>query len=991
MKTQLLLLLLALLALLHTGVAVAKAARGAAASYYQATSFSNAALASPNTTTSTGQYFGTSVATSGAVVAVGVPQLNFELYEDPYAIDSPLCGDGKVVLFTCNSTDGCTQGATVLPAGTSTRNRCFGTSVALTANGQVLVVGAIGYGTYLGATYVYSCTSATNCTTSPYIFVPYTAGWKYFNGYSVSAFYTGNDTVVLTTSPRYPNGAFHMIQCTGVSTSCTSSSRTGGYAFVSNSDLGLSSALANGLSMYAVGYNGGVIVGQCTSVTSCSSSSVVSIAYSGSMVGYAIALTTTLLALGDYLNDRVLIFVCNGTAASCSTTPAAVVYGSSPGNEFGHDLALQGNTLVVSSPIVPLLYFFQLADPQYPIQTDSVATDTSIYNIEIADQLAYVVLGAPYFNVSIGAAYMVTAQCASGCLYCLSNNSCVSTCPAGTVLTDVATCTPCDPSCAACAVSASWCTSCSPAYPYVLGELCVDTCPPTHVTPPPSSNSNVCVPCASTCLTCGPSSTAICTSCRPGDFLYNSQCYYNCPSDTYVGSGDNSSTCFPCDSSCATCEGSSSPSNCTSCELGYSILSGDRVGACSQCQFPCTSCVDTVGSCTACMPQDFDLIGNQCMMGCGIGYYRYNDTTYTCSKCDSTCATCTSPGNSTACTSCFSPRFLSGSTCVTVCDDGLYGNRYTGACEPCPDPTCAVCSATTYGECIECQSNYLLSYDGRCVPKIEIEGIETATLAATIVVAFLLALVCCCGCARSCCSRKPVDRTPRHALVWTYAPTVLVTAAASAVYLSFVRFAFVTQPTSWYVLAAACLFVPRVIAAVALVVFAFVARGYAGSLVSAALLVLVTNDLPLSIATCYTIASMRADEYDIVSPFRAMFKKESITITFVRWAFLPLHLVFFALPALGVSIAFAVIVYDSDPVNDSDYIVKWTIVFSAACVLASLVFFWNLGFFDRYEKSDKESDAVALLSDNDRATYGALDAQPDDPLPQSVPNVVESD
>lgn len=92
-------------------------------------------------------FAGTSVASSGNVIAVGNPQ--YDVYQ--LAGSTTFYGNGSVTLYECSSpssTINCAYAATIMPPTSDAGNlNCgFGWSVALINNGQTLIVGAPYYG-----------------------------------------------------------------------------------------------------------------------------------------------------------------------------------------------------------------------------------------------------------------------------------------------------------------------------------------------------------------------------------------------------------------------------------------------------------------------------------------------------------------------------------------------------------------------------------------------------------------------------------------------------------------------------------------------------------------------------------------------------------------------------------------------------------------------------------------------------------------------------
>ncbi|KAJ7199204.1 insulin-like growth factor binding protein [Mycena pura] len=163
-------------------------------------------------------------------------------------------------------------------------------------------------------------------------------------------------------------------------------------------------------------------------------------------------------------------------------------------------------------------------------------------------------------------------QC-TGCVpgFFLSNGTCVSSCPSGTLVSpqDNSTCTACDSSCTTCTGSTTFCLTCSSNQLAYAGE-CVATCPANTF-----SASGSCLSCHPDCATCTGASINQCSSCpssRP--VLTNGRCVSTCNKTQFFD--PTSSSCVACDSSCSSCSGSG-PSQCLACASANQVL---RAGTC---------------------------------------------------------------------------------------------------------------------------------------------------------------------------------------------------------------------------------------------------------------------------------------------------------------------------------------------------------------------------------------------------------------------------
>ena len=274
------------------------------------------------------------------------------------------------------------------------------------------------------------------------------------------------------------------------------------------------------------------------------------------------------------------------------------------------------------------------------------------------------------------------------------------------------------------------------------GKICASTCASNYYT---ELNSNVCKPCAGTCLTCSGGSETQCLSCDtagltpklssdgscvsrcPSDqFAYLSQgeplCVFSCPSGTLAyslgskqclstcppGSYPSSGVCLKCDSSCSTCT-SGSNKDCTlcastyvsyqstclpACPTGYRALNSVCVVACNQ--GACESCV-AGNVCSVCMP-GYILYKATCYESCPDGTYRTKDS---CESCDAECGQC-SGGMNDQCSECRTGSALYLGKCLAVCPDGL--QPIHGTCQvpiPCELP-CSQCIENTSDLCTSC-------------------------------------------------------------------------------------------------------------------------------------------------------------------------------------------------------------------------------------------------------------------------------------------------
>nr|XP_019003090.1 uncharacterized protein I203_04127 [Kwoniella mangroviensis CBS 8507]OCF66551.1 hypothetical protein I203_04127 [Kwoniella mangroviensis CBS 8507] len=261
-----------------------------------------------------------------------------------------------------------------------------------------------------------------------------------------------------------------------------------------------------------------------------------------------------------------------------------------------------------------------------------------------------------------------------------------------------------------------------------------------------------CLACPLGCDTCtlqqGANSTATCTSCSYSLSLTTANpatcasTIGSCADGTYYDA--SSASCKSCSPACSTCTGPST-SDCLSCasprmnlqgscvyydastgicDSALSTLQGVYVvnldkSECDACPSGCLEChipsfsnikgYDTL-QCSSCQ-EGYLLEDGKCVRKCNDGWFLPEGSAAkngTCQKCDSTCSTCVS--RSTTCTSCPSPLYASGGTCLSTCPSST--TPLNGTCVPCP-VDCTTCSTST--ECSTCPSDRPVTRNGRCV------------------------------------------------------------------------------------------------------------------------------------------------------------------------------------------------------------------------------------------------------------------------------------
>ena len=197
----------------------------------------------------------------------------------------------------------------------------------------------------------------------------------------------------------------------------------------------------------------------------------------------------------------------------------------------------------------------------------------------------------------------------------------------------------------------------------------------------PDSIGHFCRTCDLTCETCqSPGGSFSCMSCST-TFLQTATGPAQCPTNAYQDTTNH--VCKTCDSSCSTCQSPGTSFYCLSCPSNYFL------------QTPTGPA--------------------QCLTTCPSNTYM-DGINHLCQTCDTSCATCQSPGNSTYRLSCSTGYFLQTPTgpaqCPTTCPTNVYQeiirDPTNHICENC-DSTCATCqSPGTASYCMSCVTGYTL-------------------------------------------------------------------------------------------------------------------------------------------------------------------------------------------------------------------------------------------------------------------------------------------
>ncbi|KCV68138.1 TKL protein kinase, partial [Fonticula alba] len=178
--------------------------------------------------------------------------------------------------------------------------------------------------------------------------------------------------------------------------------------------------------------------------------------------------------------------------------------------------------------------------------------------------------------------------------------------------------------------------------------------------------------------------------------------------------GQFAPACGGCHAVCATCDGPTE-GHCTACRAWLS----DSPGVClEQCPAgmhsvpggPCL-CHASCSECTSLGPPD---IGPYQCTKCPPGWMLRLPERDMCLECHESCATCLSPDDPAACSSCHPGQLNHQGTCVSACPTGTWTNGPVAACLPCPDH-CNACEPLG-NMCSECQAGFFPSSTPGQVP-----------------------------------------------------------------------------------------------------------------------------------------------------------------------------------------------------------------------------------------------------------------------------------
>ena len=210
----------------------------------------------------------------------------------------------------------------------------------------------------------------------------------------------------------------------------------------------------------------------------------------------------------------------------------------------------------------------------------------------------------------------------------LLGNTCMDVCPpTHHGIDETRTCELCERPCETCEGSLTHCTSCDKTHPQYLffENLCYETCPIDVSV----FDEGVCLACSDNCGTCA-DSWLNCTSCQGDQYLdqWSLRCMDVCPAEVSVATYTPSTvtsfvkqelTCERCNESCLTCSDEDTQI-CTECREGLKMVERTK-----ECVKHCP-----VGTADIWIPLTEDNICAECAPGCSECVYDRNH----CTACD---------------------------------------------------------------------------------------------------------------------------------------------------------------------------------------------------------------------------------------------------------------------------------------------------------------------------------------------------------------------
>ncbi|CAG9323916.1 unnamed protein product [Blepharisma stoltei] len=189
-----------------------------------------------------------------------------------------------------------------------------------------------------------------------------------------------------------------------------------------------------------------------------------------------------------------------------------------------------------------------------------------------------------------------------------------------------------------------------------------------------------------------------------------------------------------CDSSCASCNGTSYK-DCITCANSTRVLAypgqcyctssqyliSEVPYSCGDCYSACSTCVGpNYNDCLSCSGQSITLAGSPGFCSCNSTQYIKTKSPLECADCDSSCLTCSRSGKYN-CLSCSSGFVLEKDGSCT-CGEGK--TFYNGYCTDCTDERCSNCTSSP-DICLSCFSPFVIGGRGCVCPAGTKEENET--------------------------------------------------------------------------------------------------------------------------------------------------------------------------------------------------------------------------------------------------------------------------
>ncbi len=281
-----------------------------------------------------GDFFGGSVAVSGALVVVGATGAN---------------NQGAAYVFSCPTASNCSQ-ASSLAASDGAPNDNFGVSVAV--SGALVVVGASGKNSDQGAAYVFFCASGAGCVQATILTASDGAANDFF-GASVAV--SGSVVVVGAPGENSGQGAASVFSCSSIA--CASASFLTASDGAAGDDFGVSVAISGSLILIgADGRNarqGVAYLFVCPSAFNCAQVSVLSPSdgAANSYFGYSVAVDGSVAVVGakgrNGSEGAAYVFFCP-SPSSCAQS-SILSAGDGAVDFFGYSVAVSGSLALVGA------------------------------------------------------------------------------------------------------------------------------------------------------------------------------------------------------------------------------------------------------------------------------------------------------------------------------------------------------------------------------------------------------------------------------------------------------------------------------------------------------------------------------------------------------------------------------------------------------------------------------------------------------------------